>query len=404
MALAKAGFGVEAVCPARHTLAKTSTVRRTHVYRALRPLRSFADAITAAKPDLIIPGDDLATRQMHQLHARERHNGKAESQICDLIERSLGAAEGFEVVYARAAFIQIAQEEGVRAPRTEIVASTDELRNCVGGIGFPMMLKANGTSGGDGVKLVNTLEDAERTFHKLQAPPLLARAFKRALVDRDSTLVWPSLLRRRAVVNAQAFVAGNEATSTIACWKGTVLASLHFEVLQKVSSTGHATVLRLIEHPEMSAAAEKIARRLNLSGLHGLDFMLEAHTGNAHLIEINPRTTQVGHLALGLGRDLPAALHAALAENNVQPASKITASDTIALFPHEWMRDPKSEFLQSSYHDVPWEEPALVSDCIQQSRTRRVWFAKPDVTPVRSPSMPPRPHSERAVALDCEAK
>ena len=405
MALAKAGFAVQAVCPSRHTLRKTSAVRRAHAYRALTPLLSFADAITAANPDLIIPGDDLATRHLHQLHRRERNTGKAGSQICDLIERSLGAAEGFDVVYARAAFAQIAQEEGVRAPKTRIIASIDDLKRCAAGIGFPMVLKANGTSGGDGVKLVNTLEEAERAFRKLQAPPLVARAFKRALVDWDFTLVWPSLSRRRAVLNAQAFVAGHEATSTIACWQGTVLASLHFEVLKKVSSTGHATVLRLIEHPEMSAAAEKIARRLKLSGLHGLDFMLEAHTGNAHLIEINPRTTQVGHLALGLRRDLPAALYAALAENNLQAAPKITENDTIALFPHEWMRDPKSEFLQSGYHDVPWEEPALVRDCIRKSQTQRAWYRKPDVTAVRSPSLPRSVRADqRAVELDCEAK
>ena len=208
-------------------------------------------------------------------------------------------------------------------------------------VGFPTVLKANGTSGGDGVKVVNTVEEAERAFRKLQAPPLMARAIKRAVIDQDPTLVWPSLFRRRFVVNAQAFVAGREATSAIACWQGKVLASLHFEVLKKTGATGHATVLRLIEHPEMTAAAEKVARRFKLSGLHGLDFMLEAHTGNA-LIEINPRTTQVGHLALGLERDLPAALYAALTGKDVQAAAKVTENDTIALS-QEWARDPKSD-------------------------------------------------------------
>ena len=61
--------------------------------------------------------------------------------------------------------------------------------------------------------------------------------------------------------------------------------------------------------------------------------MLEAHTGNAHLIEINPRATQVGHLALGPGRDLPAALYAALSGICPPAAPKVTENDTIALFP-----------------------------------------------------------------------
>jgi hypothetical protein len=124
----------------------------------------------------------------------------------------------------------------------------------------------------------------------------------------------------------------------------------------------------LIEHPEMAAASESIARRFKLSGLHGLDFMLEAHTGNAHLIEINPRSTQVGHLSFGLERDLPAALYAALTGKEVQPTPKVTENDTIALFPQEWARDPNSEFLQSAYHDVPWEEPQLIRSCVRKGR------------------------------------
>jgi hypothetical protein len=368
MALAKAGFAVEAVCPSGHTLARTGAVARVHTYRAFTPLASFANAITAAIPDLIIPADDLAARHLHQLYNQKRNNGKAGTQICELIERSLGAPECFETVYARTAFIRIAQEEGIRAPKTEIITDRHDLAKWIAQMGFPTVLKANGTSGGDGVKVVNTVEEAEHTFRKLQVPPLMARAIKRAVVDKDPTLVWPSLFRRRFVVNAQAFVAGREATSTIACWKGRVLASLHFEVLKKARSTGHATVLRLIEHPELSDAAEKIARRLKLSGLHGLDFMLEAHTGSAHLIEINPRTTQVGHLALGLERDLPVALYAALTGKDVDPTPKVTENQTIALFPQEWARDPKSEFLQSAYHDVPWEEPELIRSCVRKAK------------------------------------
>jgi len=407
MALAKAGFAVEAVCPSGHTLGRTSAVHRIHKYHALKGLASLASAIAAATPDLIIPADDLATRQLHQLYKRERDNGKAGAQICQLIERSMGAAEGFDVVYARAAFLQMAQEEGVRTPKTEVVTNVQDLRKWIARMGFPTVLKANGTSGGDGVKVVNTVEEAERAFRKLQAPPLMARAIKRAVIDQDPTLVWPSLFRRRFVVNAQAFVAGREATSVIASWKGKVLASLYFEVLKKVGSTGHATVLRLIEHSEMARTAEKVALRFKLSGLHGLDFMLEAHTGNAHLIEINPRTTQVGHLALGIQRDLPAALYAVLTGKETQPAPKITESDTIALFPQEWARDPKSEFLQSAYHDVPWEEPALIRSCIrkakQTAQPSRPGLAAPlsgdrRLSPVVAPSQ------SGSVRLNCKAE
>ena len=367
MALAGAGCSVDAVCPPGHPLGRMKSVRRIYAFRGLMPLRSFADAIAATSPDFIVPGDDLATSHLHHLYDRERQRGKAGERICTLIERSLGASESFPVVYARSAFMDLAREEGIRAPKTEVIANLSDLRKWVAQNGLPTVLKVNGTSGGEGVRVVDTLEEAERAFRDLQAPPLLARAAKRALVDQDKSLVWPSLLRRRSVVNAQTFVVGHEATTTVACWKGAVLASLHFEVVNKTSAAGPSSVLRLIENAEMSQAAEKMVCRLKLSGLHGFDFMLEAHTGGAHLIEVNPRTTQVGHLTLGSGRDLPAALVAAVTGGGMQPAPKITESVTIALFPQEWMRDPASSFIQSGYHDVPWEEPELVRACMQKA-------------------------------------
>jgi hypothetical protein len=376
IALANAGCAVAAVCPSRHALAKTTAVRRVHPYRGLMPTASFAAAITSARPDLIVPGDDLATRHLHNLYDRERRRGKAGAPICELIERSLGAPESFPVLSSRAPFIELAEKEGIRVPQTAIIGNIDDLKKWEHDRGFPAVLKTDGSSGGYGVRIVHTLKDAERAFRGLQAPPLLARVAKRSVVDQDLTLIWPLLLRRRPVVSAQTFVVGREATSLVACWKGTVLAGLHFEVLHKQDPTGPASVLRLITDADMSGAVEKIARRLNLSGLHGLDFMLEAQTGKSYLIEINPRATQVGHLALGPGRDLPAALYAAMTGGAVQEAPQLTEKDTIALFPQEWARNQYSPFLQSGYHDVPWGEPELIRACVRRSRKWAAWYAE----------------------------
>ena len=373
MAFVKAGCTVGAICPSGQPLRNTSAVGEIHTYSALRPLLSFARAIASARPDLVVPCDDLATQHLIDLYDQSHNRGTSGTLTCALIERSLGSARNFPVLCARTAFMELAEEEGVRVPKTEVVTNTDDLEKWSVRMGFPAVLKANGTSGGDGVRVVRTLEEAERAFRALAAPPLFARAVKRALFDQDMTLVWPSLLRRRYVVNAQAFVAGREATSLVACSKGKVLAGLHFEVLLKQDAGGPATVLGSIENEEMSTAAEKMVRRLELSGLHGFDFMLEAATGNAYLIEINPRATQVGHLTLGLGRDLPAALSAAVSGEAVQAAPKVTENDTIALFPQEWLRNPASPFLQTGYHDVPWEEPDLIRVSVRRRSKQNVW-------------------------------
>jgi hypothetical protein len=374
--LANAGFTVDAVCPSNHPLAKTGMVRKIYRYRGLDALASFADAITAAKPDLIVPGDDLATQHLQILHDQEIRKGVGGEQMCRLIERSLGDPQSFPIVNARTKLMELAEREGVRVPKTAVIRDRDDLIKWIEQTGFPAILKADGSSGGYGVRAVRNMEEAERALRVLQAPPLIARAMKRALIDRDPTLVWPALRRRRSVVNAQTFISGREATTAVACWNGEVLACLHFEVINKVGPSGHATVLRLIENAEMSSAAERIARKLKLSGTHGFDFMLEDRTGSAYLIEINPRATQVGHLTLGLGRDIPAALHSAVTGNSVRPALKVTNDDTIALFPQEWLRDPASTYLQSAYHDVPWDKPDLIRACVRTRRKQGAWYSQ----------------------------
>lgn len=376
VALSNAGFTVDAVCPSDHPLDKTGVVRKIFRYRGLDALVSFAEALDAAKPDIIVPGDDLATEHLHDLHDRETRSGAAGAELCRSIERSLGAPESFSIVNARAKLIEIAESEGVRVPKTAVIRDQKDLKNWVAQAGLPTVLKADGSSGGCGVRVVRNLEDAQRALRALQAPPLLARALKRGLLDRDPTLVWPSLRRRRSVVNAQVFVAGREATTAVACRNGEILACLHFEVINKVGSSGHASVVRLIENAEMSNAAERIARRLKLSGVHGFDFVLEERTGDAYLIEINPRATQVGHLTLGAGRDIPAALHSAVSGQAVRPAAKVTNDDTVALFPQEWLRDPSSAFLQSAYHDVPWDKPDLIRACVKIRRKQVAWYSQ----------------------------
>jgi hypothetical protein len=391
MGLANAGFTVEAVCPPGHSLNLTKAVRRTHLYHSLAPTRSFAAAIAAAVPDLIVPTDDFATQHLHKIYQQERLQGKAGDRTCVLIERSLGAPESFPIVYARTMFMDFCRQEGVRVPETKAIADVNVLKYCIGQIGLPAVLKADRTSGGDGVRIVRTWEEAERAFRGLQAPPHLARAVKRALVDRDTTLILPVLRRTRSVVNLQAFLVGRDATSLIASRKGTVLAGLYFEVVAKQDSTGPATVLRLIENAEMILAAQKMAHRLNLSGLHGFDFVLEEQTGKAHLIEINPRATQVGHLALGPGRDLPAALYAMATGETVHEAQRVTDNDTITLFPQEWIRNPAIGLHHSGYHDIPWEEPELVRACLRSRQKRRIGHRGSEWSRVFSRVYPPQP-------------
>ena len=136
MALVNAGCTVDAVCPARHPLRKIDAVRHAYTYGGLTPLMSFTDAITSAKPDFIVPGDDPATQHLHDLYDRERRRGKLGSPMCSLIERSLGAAESFPVVYSRSNFLQMAHEEGIRVPQIQPFRTSMTLGQWTARVGF----------------------------------------------------------------------------------------------------------------------------------------------------------------------------------------------------------------------------------------------------------------------------
>jgi hypothetical protein len=238
-------------------------------------------------------------------------------------------------------------------------------------------MKADGTSGGVGVRLVNTTEEAEAAIDALSSPPGVLRTVKRALVDRDMRLLFPFLQRSRPVVSVQRVIEGSEANCAVSCWQGRVLGCLNVEVVKRAEEYGPATVIRLIDNREMLAAAEKLARRFHLSGLFGLDFILEAATGKAYLLEMNPRATQTCHLEVGSGRNL---IHLLAYEISggpppPSPAANVSFPDTIALFPAEWKRDPASRYIASGFHDVPWEEPGLIRYCLKSRLQDRSWMS-----------------------------
>ena len=84
-----------------------------------------------------------------------------------------------------------------------------------------------------------------------------------------------------------------------------------------------------------------------------------------------------------------------------QGRAPITDKREIALFPREWIRDPASPWLNRAYHDVPWDDPAVLLACVQngtaaaramleKSRTAALTSEKP-VFGAESPfHLPPR--------------
>jgi formate-dependent phosphoribosylglycinamide formyltransferase (GAR transformylase) len=372
IAFAEIGWAVEMVGPRGHPATKTKALQRRYAFRGLAPTASILAAIRRAQPDLIIPCDDLSTIFLHRLCLELLQKG--EDRLAVILQRTLGPPASFPTIDSRTSLMEVARSEQVRTPETAVV-NRQSLPAWLAKNGLPAVLKADGSAGGRGVQVVRTIAMAEQAVAELSAPPMAARAIKRALFDQDRTLLKPSMQRHSPVVNAQVLLPGSDATISVACWEGRVVASITFEVIRAETLAGPSSVLRLIDHPEMSSCAEKLVKRLGLSGLYGFDFILEEQNNRATLIEMNARATQTCHLAMGTRHDLPAALAAMVDGKPVPPTQPVSDRKVIALFPQEWQSNPASEYFATAYHDVPWGEPALVKACIDRYVSQRKWYS-----------------------------
>ncbi|MBZ5634684.1 MAG: ATP-grasp domain-containing protein [Acidobacteriia bacterium] len=359
--LSRAGATVSVLCPNRHPALKTRAIAETMHFSSLHPLDSLQTAIEASDPAIVIPCDDRSVEYLHELYARASLQGR--DDIAALLSRSLGAVDGFPIVSSRYEFLKIAREMGLRVPETYAINALGDLEHLKGGPGFPWVMKIDGTSGGLGVEIVQTPVAAERFFWDARKLYRTARIVKRLIVNRDPFLLRPWWRRSKPAVIAQAYIQGRPANCAVVCWEGRVLAGVGVDVVSATGSTGPASVVRVVNNPEMMVAAERIARRLSLSGFFGLDFVIEEGGGETYLIEMNPRCTPLCHLRLGKGRDLIGELLAQLSGKPLQELPPVTHNDLIAYFPQAWISN--SELLQSSFQDVPWGEPELSEELLR---------------------------------------
>jgi hypothetical protein len=371
--LAEAGCQVSAICVTPgHALLKTRAVHRTFSYSGLRPLESLTHAIEATEPDIVIPCCDRSVGHLHELYARAKEFGATGNKLMALIERSLGPEASHSVVSSRYDLLSLAREEGVRVPETGRVDTPQDLVDWQTRESFPWVLKADGTWGGGGVKIVHSADEIQQSFTQLARMFRLRRAVKRLFVNRDPFGPRSWWKRSQYDVIVQSYIPGHPANCAVVCWKGRVLAGFGVEVVQSDGLTGPASIVRVVDNVEMMFAAERIAERLGLSGFFGLDFMIEEGSGAAYLIEMNPRTTPLCHLRLGTGRDMPGALWAQLAGEYCPNLPPVTDNDLIAYFPQAW--NTKSELLQSCFHDIPQNEPELVKELLRPWPDRTLLF------------------------------
>lgn len=367
------GCHVSAVCPPGHVLRHVVGIAPIFKYGVARPRASLERALEASRPDVVIPCDDRVVWQLHEIHARR-------PDLRALIEASLGPASEYPIVAQRERFLEVARSLGIRVPETRHLDSVQDVRAWFAGGATRAVLKRDGTWGGDGVRIARSEAEAIELYGTLARRPAVTAPIKRYLVNRDPLAVWAWRRRATAAITIQSFIEGRPANAMLACWKGEVVGMVAVEVLSSQGETGAGVVVRLIENQQIADAAQKLADRLKLTGFYGLDFMIERSGDAAYLIEMNPRCTQLGHLALKKQGDLAglfcsklkgtkllgaAGPAAASSEGGPSPPPPPIQNEVIAFFPQALVSHPRGGLAQAAHLDVPWEHPGLVRELMR---------------------------------------
>jgi hypothetical protein len=362
------GCVVSAICPPGHPLRYVPGIDRLYTFRRFASRASLEGAIRRAQPDFVVPCDDHSVAQLHELY-------RIHPDLRTLIEHSLGDARGFDILESRGKLLQTAQELGIRVASADTVTSAAHASECFARYSPTALVKIDGTSGGNGVQIVHSGDEAAAAFRRMRAGLGAATALKRLAINREPQALWCFRRARQTEVTIQEFVDGTPANIMVACLKGEILGEVSVKAVSCQGPMGAALVVQLIDNKEFTHAAALLAAHLGIGGFFGLDFMLERGSGRAYLIELNPRCTQLGHLQLPQG-DLAGALCASLVGREAAKACHPISSDRIAFFPQARLWGAKSALGPAVHHDVPAEQQELAEVLMREPWPERQWPAR----------------------------
>jgi len=356
--LANAGFDVSLLTPADSLAEHSAYVGRLELlpdeFTPEEWVVAFAKMVREQRPRIVVPCDDQAwlLLQLVAEHAPPGMHVDEYRELTTLLRRSLGEAAHFRTSTSKTLLPAAAQSLGVRMPAWAIVSNAREVESFAAGHGFPVVLKLAYGFGGDAVVVC---EDRSAIGPGIAA---LRQSFFADVGSSSEALL------------AQAYVAGGVAYYFISAWEGKLLAGYATDRLAGREPRGYASVIRYRRDPAMRAIAERVVDGFAMSGLAGLECIVDERTGEPWLIEINRRVTPGMERGSILGVDVCAALHAAVTGQPSPTRADLDEGETgiRCSFPQEWIRDPRSEWLRKYPVDIPWDEPALIEAMLAMRR------------------------------------
>lgn len=350
-ALAKADFEVSLLAPADSLAAKSKYVAKRRVLAGnaipMEWLQSLTAAVDDIGPRVLVPCDEMAIRLLFALVLDPPPDlpSAIRLRLDALIRMSLGDPAHYQTSIDKILLPAAAEALGIRMPPYGLAASIDEAIARAAALGYPAVLKRRFGFAGEGVAIVADADDLQRQGQALLGPDQLDLGQR---------------LPRQLLV--QSFIRGAYHSQALVAWQGEALAQFAWErQIATLPCKGQTSVLRFVHSPESSTYAETLCNAFGISGFLNVQFVLDEQ-GRAHLLEINRRVVTHMHMGERVGADLAAAMARRL--RGLPAAPRLTpplqAGPSVAIFPREWLRDPRSPWLHRYAADVPWDDPAIL--------------------------------------------
>lgn len=343
--LARAGFTIDAVTLPTPYLKRGRSLRRVESRSDhVSVLRTAAAWDREAPYDWIVVGDDWSLRL---LTCPDVMPVVDRARIAPVVSADFLSHLGSKVELSR-----WLESAGVRTPRFGVAVNVDEAREVAGGLGYPVMLKADHCSGGAGVRRVEGPVELETAWSEVFGPGL-----------HEPPAVLQTVVRGQLCDLSSVFRGGVPVSVTVS------------QTLEEAWSGGPARLRRFLPETQWGEAhsdLERIGKILGLDGFANISAIRNA-SGEFEYFEVDARPTMWfgGCRQLGdqVARDL-SAFHRGL------PAGPAW-SGRAPLF----RRLSKGQLLRNRdgvWATIPWGNPdaflsTLGSSLRRSAQRRRLW-------------------------------
>jgi predicted ATP-grasp superfamily ATP-dependent carboligase len=196
---------------------------------------------------------------------------------------------------------EIAQEVGIRVPKTITPSNLDQVREAKSNLHFPVLVKPRRGHGGIGISKVNKPS---------QLPDIYLKTIRRFNISKPTEL--PII---------QEFIQGKTLEMGMLFNHGELVAKFSYLVPRLFFRLEH-------EDPESTDTLYRLGKHLKWHGRIHAGFIIEETTHRSYLVDINPRHSGVVGYAIMSGVEFPYLLYRIALDGKVEPVLKYERETT----------------------------------------------------------------------------